>query len=250
MATEYIPDDNGKGVTIAIEGGDVEFVDPLKYYWEREKERVYAVTSTILRAKNPFMASLVPMSFYEARAKKIWEKRLKIIDETAVPKNFFELLSADSKKDQIKLLKGQSLTPNQLFAFICKAFSDHGYTFSNYTAHHHHKGLDKSALPKLVKVEGDVVETAGETTLSEGQLKNVVNHRKVTVAKFLDKGDDWHCLFLTYRSLRGEESWKNGQPHLHYISSKWGISRKEIVEQLKSDNYLSTPVHIDLLDYN
>lgn len=69
------------------------------------------------------------------------------------------------------------------------------------------------------------------------------------MAKFLDKGDTWHCFFTVYRSLRGEESWQDGQPHFHYISDKWGISRKDAVEQLKGDKYPSTSVHISLLGY-
>jgi hypothetical protein len=61
-------------------------------------------------------------------------------------------------------------------------------------------------LPTLIHLDGDKVKTAGETTLTKEQLKNVVNYRKVTVSKFLDKGDTWYCFFLTYRSLRGEET--------------------------------------------
>ena len=45
--------------------------------------------------------------------------------------------------------------------------------------------------------------------------------------KFIDKEDEWHCLFLTYDSIRGKESWNGGQPHYHYISDKFGIPRAE-----------------------
>lgn len=85
--------------------------------------------------------------------------------------------------------------------------------------------------------------------MSDGQLKHAIKFRKVIVAKVLDKGDEWHCFYLTFKSIAGEESWKNGQPHYHYLSDKWGISREELVRQIKSDKYPSTSVHIDLLDY-
>lgn len=83
-----------------------------------------------------------------------------------------------------------------------------------------------------------------------GQLKQVIEQRKVIVSKFLDKGSEWHCLLLTYDSLKGKESWKNGQPHYHYISSKFRIPRDKVVEQLKSSSYnLGSLPHIDLLEY-
>lgn len=93
------------------------------------------------------------------------------------------------------------------------------------------------------------MKTAGETKLTEGQLKNVINHRKVTISKFLDKGDLWHCFFITYNSIGGKDKWQDGQPHYHYISDKWGFNRKDAVERLKSTNYPPTSVHITLTDY-
>jgi hypothetical protein len=171
--------------------------------------------------------------------------------KTEVPPNLISLLNSQSKKEQERLLRGQSLSPYQLSAYLFRAWSEFGFSFSNYTGEHHHKGVDESTLPSLIVVGDDQkVRTAGETTLTEGQLKNVVNYRKVTVTKFLDKGENWHCFFTVYKSLRGEESWKDGQPHFHYISDKWGISREEAVKQLKSEKYPSTNIHIDLLGYD
>ena len=73
-----------------------------------------------------------------------------------------------------------------------------------------------------------------------------VEHRKVIVSKFLDKGDIWHCFFLTFKSLDGKENYHDGQPHLHYISSAWNIPRQEVKEQLTSKKYsLPSLPHID-----
>ena len=88
---------------------------------------------------------------------------------------------------------------------------------------------------------------SGNNSLSiQGQ---VIEQRKVIVAKFFDRGSEWHCLFLTFNSLAGKENWKGGQPHLHYISDKYGLTREEAVNRFKSNNYPSTSVHIDLLGY-
>ena len=53
-----------------------------------------------------------------------------------------------------------------------------------------------------------------------------------------------------YTNLKGKESWKDGQPHFHYISDKFGIPREKVVEQLKSNNYsLGCLPHIDIIGY-
>ena len=243
------PDNDGQGFTKAFIGEEVEFVDPIKYYSDWSIRNNISVERSLLHLNNPFLASFISDEFYIKRAMEEWDKRYEEIVKTQVPENFLSLFKADSKKEQERLLKGQSLTPMQLIALIFKASTDYGFTFSSYTAEYLAKDVDESKLPTLIHVEGGKVKVSGRSSMSEGQLKNVVNQRKVTVSKFLDKGDEWHCFFVTYRSLRGEESWKNGQPHFHYISDKWGISRKDAVEQFKSEKYPSTSVHIDLLDY-
>lgn len=250
MEEHIIPDDDGKGKTIAFIGADIELTDPVAYYQEREKRKTITLQKHLLQAADPVKAAFLSEEFYNKNAEEEWQERYGQIMGTEVPPNFISLLNSESKREQEKLLKGQSLTPFQLAAFLFRAYQEFGFTFSNYTAEHHHKGLDESALPVLIEVKEDgSVKTAGETTMTEGQLKNVVSQRRVTVAKFLDNGDTWHCFFTVYRSLRGEESWQDGRPHFHYISDKWGISRMDAVAQLKGDKYPSTSVHIALLGY-
>ncbi len=47
----------------------------------------------------------------------------------------------------------------------------------------------------------------------------------------------------------GKESWKDGQAHFHYISSKFGITREELLSKFESGKYPSSSVHIDILEY-
>jgi hypothetical protein len=245
-----IPDDSGNGSYTIFESPDFEYVDPTKHYAES-----YIVTNVsmmrdiILLEKPP-----VPLDFIEKyihrEALKDWFKKLKEIEETAIPENLAELLKADSKKEQLKLLKNLSITPDQLISFIFKAWTDHGFSFSQYKSERQHTGLDKTKMPKLVEIKDGKVNKVGKTSLTDGQLKQAVDHRKVIVAKFFDKRTSWHCLFLTFDSLRGKETWKDGQAHYHYISDKFGIPRQKVVEQLKSGKYsLGTLPHIDLTDY-
>ena len=93
------------------------------------------------------------------------------------------------------------------------------------------------------------ISIIGETTLKEGELKNVILHRKKIVANFLDKGNEWHCFYLTFKALAGKETWNKGQPHCHYLSDKFGVSREEVIQGIKTGNIPSTPVHIGIKGY-
>ena len=249
LVPNIIRDEDGKGFTLAFGGDDVEFVNPTAYYREKVITRNVTVTRAMLHLRNPVLTGKLSDEFFLKEANKEWEGHLNRIKSTQIPPNFIHLLEADSKHNQEKLLKGQALTPDQLTAFLFQAW-EKGFLFSNYRSEHHYKGLDVGLLPKLIYVEQKGVRKVGRTPLTDGQLKQIIEQRKVVVAKFLDRGSDWHCFFVTYRSLRKEETWKNGQQHFHYLSNKWGISREDALKQLKSTKYPPTSIHIELHDYD
>ena len=245
-----MPDNDGKGVTLGFIGTDVENVNPVIEYKERVRQRSKTMNKFFLRRANPFKALIVPESFYEKKAEEEWDRHYDRIMKANVSKSFIALLSANTKKDQEKLLRGQTLTPDQLAELIFRAHDEHGFTYSKYTTEHLPKGINPSDLPEFIHVKNDgSVKSSGKTTLKDGQLKQVITDRKVTVAHILEKGDEWHCIFCVYRSLRGEETWNNGQPHFHYISDKWTTPKAEIIARLKSENYPPTSIHIGLNDY-
>lgn len=181
------------------------------------------------------------------RALKDWNEEYRKYKAIDLPINLLNLLKTDKKKEQIRLLQGLSLTSQELIAFIFKAYEDYGYLYSQYSASHHHKGLDESVLPEAIYIDKtNKVHSVGKTILTEGQLRQVIEHRKVIVSKFLDKDSKWHCFFLTYKSLGGKEQYKDGKPHLHYISNAWNIPRNEVKEQLTNKkHHLPSLPHID-----
>jgi len=190
------------------------------------------------------------MIFTSKEQKKNCSKNTEKLKIRQFHKTLLNYLEGESKKDaQIKLLKKQTFTSDQLIAFLFRAYLEYGFSFSQYTSENLHKGLDKSKLPRLIHLDGKEVKTVGPTTLSRGQLRQVVVQRKVIIAKFLDKGNQWHCFFGTLNSIGGKESWNDCQSHLHYISDKWEIPRDGVVTKIKGGIYPSTPVHIGLLDY-
>jgi len=245
--TFKIVDVDKKSQYIIREYDDFEFVNPIEY-----------ISSMMIKSNMSLQSEMISLYGIDApkdmlekillrEATIFKDEQIERYRSTPVPKKVLSVLEAKSKKDQIKALNGLSLTDTELISFIMKAYEEHGFVFSQYKVKHNHKGLDINHLPDIIHLKYDgKIDFIGKTTLSEGQLKQAVEHRKVTVSKFLDRGDDWHCFFLTFRSISGGESYKNGQPHLHYISSKWNIPRKIVLEQLTSKDYrLPSLPHID-----
>lgn len=153
-----------------------------------------------------------------------------------LPDPLLSILTERKKADQIRALDKISLESNELMAFIITAFEKHGFLYSMYTSSHLHKGLDKRKMPRFaIKEDDGSISSVGQTTLSSGQIKSAIDQRINIIARFLDKGSEWHCFYYTYNSIGGKEV--GGIPHIHYISHSWGLTRVEVLRQLKSRHY-------------
>lgn len=214
---------------------DFEFVNPLEFIKNICIESSKSFDRNILIGKgfsNPSERVLKKFAL------KRCSKKIRNYQNTKIPKALISLLNANSKKEQVNLLKGLSLNHDQLYSFIFFAYENYNFKLSQYKANHNHNGFDVSKMPRIVHIEDDGrVTKVGKTELSDGQLKQIVEHRKVTISKFLDNNNGWHCFFVTYKSLAGKEKHNDGKPHFHYISDKWNIDRKDVLEQLTSKKY-------------
>ena len=250
--TAKIADEEGSRFYRIFCDDNVEKVNPIDYYKDFELKKRATTYRDLLEMKAPLLARKLSDDFYIRFAgqtlseEKFWETK----EQTKIPENFLKLLETPRKKDQESLLKGLSINPDQLIALIFKSYNDYGYLYSRYRFENLPKDLTSKKKPKVADISEDgVVKTIGETDLTDGQVKNMIEQRKVIIAHFFDKSDDWHCLFITYNSIGGKENWKDGQPHFHYISSAFGITREDFVESMKNGQYKSTSIHIDLLEY-
>lgn len=251
MEHKVIPNENGNGFTFAFVGGDVEFANPHQYFSEYIIKSRTIIYSKLLLLKNPKFTPETVEKVALEKAKADWNKHLDEIKKTEIPQNIISLLKTTSKKEQEKLLKGAQLTPEIILAFIFKAHDEFGFTYSQYNSQHFPKTIEKGSLPTFASLNKETgkIEKIGDTKLTNGQIKQAIEQRKVVATKFFDNGTDWHAFFITYRSIDGAESWKNGQPHYHYISDKFEIKREDAVNQFKSNHYPKTSVHIELLGY-
>ena len=246
-----IEDEDGNGFYRIFWDDIVEYVNPIEYYKQFELQKRAISYRDILEIKDPILTSKLSEDFFIrfAEAKLSEEKFWEIKEQTDVHENFLKLLETTRKKDQESLLKGLSINPNQLISLIFKSCQNYGYLYSRYRFENLPKGLESKKKPKLANIAEDGIITIGNTDLTKGQIKNMIEHRKVTISHFFDKGADWHCLFITYNSINGKENWKDGQPHFHYISSSFGVTRSDFIKSLKNGQYKSTSIHIDLLNY-
>lgn len=247
IRTRKIGDLHDTGQYIVREYDDFEFVNPINQIMTMYIGSMMSFERDMLIMKGFNAPEEIIGDVLFKRAIKDWDEELKRYKSIKVPEDLINILKTDKKKEQINLLKGLSLTSDELIAFIFKAYEDFGYTYSQYKASHHHEGLDEKELPDLIHIENNgKIHSIGKTKLTEGQQKQVIEHRKVTVSKFIDNGDKWHCFFLTFKSLGGKEQYKDGQPHLHYISNTWNLSRQDVKEQLTNKKYsLPSLPHID-----
>lgn len=236
---------------IGFEESDFEHEKPVKHYGDS-----FIVQQMVLRG--------VPKEELDGRkkpsknSKRIfvkatldWNEVLEKFKAVKIPDGLLNILGTNKKSAQIESLRGVVLTPDILMGFLIKA-EKLGYTLSQYSSEHPQTGVDSSKMPfaYFVKENGEV-QTFGNTELSDGQLKQAIQHRSVKVAKILDKDEEWHCFFTTFNSLNGEETWLGEkQPHYHYISNTFGISRTEVINQIKSKKYkLGNIPHIKLKEY-
>jgi hypothetical protein len=250
MNTDKVFDESGKGFTRVFSSEKVERVNPVEYYKNYELEKRATLFYDLLYAKEPLLALTLDRKFFLKKAEETLEGFFEKFQQTKINPNLEKVLITDRKKDQVSLLKEVTINPDELAALIFKAYTDHGYLFSRYVFENMPNGLEGKKLPKLFRLKEDgTIEKVGETDLTDGELKNVILHRKVIVSNFFEKEDKWHCFFITYDSIGGNESWKNGQAHFHYISSAFGITKEEFVESMRTGKYRSTSVHIDLLGY-
>jgi len=250
MTITITPDGN-KGFYHTSKLEDVEYADPVAHFANEYIDIVATVYSQLLLHKDPSfdLETVTKVALRNATAE--WAEEEKRFFSIELPEIFFRLLEAEKKKEQESILRQIEFTPDTLTAFIFKACRAAGFTFSHYCSEHYPTSIDKADLPRLAVLnrEEGTIEKTGATTLTDGQIKQAIEQRRVVVAKFLDKGEKWHCFFITYASIRGEESWRNGQPHFHYISDAFGISRADAVSQFKGRKYPSTSIHIPLKDY-
>ena len=152
-----------------------------------------------------------------------------------------------STAEKISLLKGVTISQEQLGTIFLYA-SDIGYKFSQYRFSDKPKKYIGADLPSFIHLKDDgTIEHYGETSLTDGQMKEIVIVSGFVLARILNNGTHWHCFYQNKNGVSGKESGQYGsKSHIHYISDSFGISLDEIIKGFKGGICPHSKVHIVL----
>ena len=183
------------------------------------------------------------------KAKEMSMDMLKAYVSRPCPSFLLDLYTSKSKKQQEKLLRGQSITPEDLICWILQG-GKIGGLFSQYA---YDAGIPddlKGRVPILIDAsDTQNIKTVGGTDLSPAALLHLVEHQTKIIAQLIDFNDGrWYCFYRTHRGLAGRESGNQGQ-HVHFISSAYGINRDVLVEGLKNGECPKSGFHVHLSGY-
>lgn len=228
------------------EMGNIEYSNPITFWSDCFMTIDISLMKSIMKMQEAFLDTPeeIKERVYKRKALENWQKDYQKIMETPINENLILLLQTTKKSNQEKLLADLCLDSDDLIPLFFLAWNDYGYSFSNYTIKHF-KGVNADEMPKMAYIEEDGELTViGETLLKPEQIKKAIKDQHRLVARFLDKGETWHCFFQTMKGINGNE--KGNKSHIHYISSAFNISREEVLNQLKSEKYkLPRLPHID-----
>ena len=159
----------------------------------------------------------------------------------------FQLLNDDSLswKQQEKLLRGVTLSGAE-FLWLNKDAQELGYLLDIYHEETYPKKFNEIKKPIVFNQKDDgSIETLGSTEMSDGEMRALLEQRKVVQARIYHRESHWHCFYFTFRGLAGEEGGVMGsKPHYHYLSDKCGIPIDDLLKMIKECNMPSSKVHI------
>lgn len=225
---------------------NVDKINPINFIKQGIVQFKISEIKEKLFTKNPILMLGVEDSFYQEKANEFWKKYHTHLLSIKISDNFKRILSDNnlSKQEQENTLKGEVISPIEMQSLFIQAYNNFNYSYSHYHFDFVNTKKENYKLPNIFNYSNNKLTKIGETNLTDSELKQMINQRNSVIVHFLDNGEHWHCLFMTYRSLSGKETWKDEKSHYHYLSDKWNIKRDDAINQFNSKKYPSTKVHI------
>ena len=243
-----IEDPDNPGAYYTMRDGSCEYVNPIYHSYKTfvSMRIEYFKTFTNKRSLS-FADELVLKNM----ALSEWHKHKAAVLAHQVPEGLLNLFGTDKKKVQIKLLANVKLTVEDFEALLFQAWEKFSFKMSKYIFQHDPVEFRAMKKPMVTFKKSDTeIKKVGTTDMSDNQLKALIEKRNVVVATVLDNGDEWHCLFLTHKSISGQELQHIDNPHMHYVSSAFGLTRDELINNFKQTRYRLDSVHIPFEGYN
>lgn len=245
MREFYYKDKNTNVAFRGMEPANDEDWPPFDFFRLGHAHHISQLFSDVLKVKSPFP---IPHKIIDKFVLKETDEMIsKQLAESKPNPKVHELLVNDKLKynKQNKLLKGLTLTTSDIL-WLNKEAQDLGYLMDVYRQEKHPGRYDEKKSPVLFRQKKDgSIESFGQTDMSEGEMKALLEERKVVQARIYHKGEHWHCFYFTYRGLAGKEAGEQGaKPHYHYISDRSGISLEDLKKRIKDCDMPSSKVHV------
>lgn len=172
------------------------------------------------------------------KAKQQWNDEYIRLTGFKLHPNLYLLLSEQKKKAQQKLIKDIPFNTDTLMSLPIQAWKTYKLLFSRFVFEYQAKELAGRIYPAMMyKKDDGEFDYVGITDLSPSEMKVAVEKKHRVICDFVGDEEYWHCFFRTESGIKGNEAPHIGEPHLHYISSAWGMSRKDVIANLSSYRY-------------
>ena len=170
-----------------------------------------------------------------------------LLNNSVLKPEIHQLLTDDtiSYKQQNALLRNIEFNSTDLL-WLNKEAQDLGYLLDVYYEEKYPTKFEEKKHPLVIhQKDEETIKSIGNTDMTEGEMKALLQQRKVIQARIYHKHNIWHCFYFTFRGLAGEERGAmGGKPHYHYLSDKKGISWSELMYRIKACDMPSSDLHI------
>jgi hypothetical protein len=222
---------------------DCNLVNPVHYFSKSMEDLNYHMSMSSLQAFPDYellkSKSRIELSQrFKSMAKQQCNKELKRILDCEPPSIVLQLLQEKKKKAQQKLIKDMVFSTDLLQGLPIHAWYKYKMPFSRLTVNYYAKELANKVYPLLMyKDDSGEFKCIGHTDLSAAEMQVALDKRHRVISDFIGDEEHWLCFFRTQSGIKGKEAPHIGQPHIHYISSAWGISRADVIGNLSSYRY-------------
>lgn len=150
-----------------------------------------------------------------------------------------------SYKQQYSILKDIVLSYPEIL-WMNKEAQDFGYLLDIYYEETIPDKFNEKHYPIFYQQKKDgSFDKIGQTEMSYGEMRALLEQRKVVQARIYHKENYWHCFYFTLKGLSGQECGVMGsKPHYHYLSDKSNITLEDLRKRIKDCNMPSSKIHI------